>query len=1611
MTTACRALRPHRRAAALRRHRQRPPGRATTPTATLGIRLAARGAAQGRAAAPSACSRWSRPSPAPSATATPRRSGCWAGLDGRRARPRRGVRGPAGPAGGAHPGAAGERAAVQAAGGRGPGGDLGGRRPRASITYVNQRMADLLGYQNGAMLGRPVYDFIDAASRAGAQRALGPPGHGRREPRPPLPPPGRRRALGAGLRQPGRAAGRRAGGHGRRWSPTSPSASGPRSGSAAPPSGWRCCTTWTRRFCGAARRRDRPGGARPHPPDGAVPALHRGAVRLPRRARRSCSPGYAGATRSRPRTAAAGQSLARRGAPPRRGAVHRGPRRARGAAADLPRAHGRGAAERALGPAAGRRRGRSARSTSPPPPPRRSTPSIGTSPLEIAAPLAIAIQHARLREELAPADRRARAAAGRARARRFGPPPPSSRRLLYSRLPRPARPRSGTSAASPSCCSRTAAPRSTRRRSTTPGGSATAPTRMAGMVDDLVQLAGVGRQDMLRRPVDLNDPGGGRGRATSSPRPEGRAHRVADRSRCRRWSAIRRWCGSPSSSLLSNAVKFTRPRDRATIRIRPIARDDQAGIAVQDNGVGFKMAYAGKLFGVFQRLHRPDEFEGNGAGLALVQRMAQRHGGRVWAESESTGATFYLTLGAPTAEARRLATRTSGAGRDATPPSRAGSMLALTSLDVLLVAGQSARGRAHPPAAARPRPGRRIGVARDGEEALDYLLGRGAFRHRLGRALPAWSCSTSSSPGWTASRCSGRSAPAPAPARCRSSCSSPPASRASWPSATRSGPTAASGSRSSSARSRDHAGARAVLARHNLPPPTRRAAAAAAVTLSRRRRPSCILGMAPTTTFPPMYPVALLPRSCSRRSSLPPPASPARPPIDIPFERHVLPNGLTLLVHEDHKAPIVAVNVWYHVGSKNERPGRTGFAHLFEHLMFNGSEHYDKEFFDAARAGRRDRPQRHHQRGPHQLLPERARPPRSTWRSGSESDRMGHLLGAITQAKLDEQRGVVQNEKRQGENEPYGQVWDFLDPEAVSAPTIPYSWTVIGSMEDLDAAKLDDVKDWFQTYYGAANAVLGRRRRRRPRRPCRRRSSATSATSPPGRRSTQQETWIAKRTGQPARRHAGPGPAGPGLQGLERARVGLGRRRLPRPRGQRALAPASRRGCTSGWSTTSRSRPTWRHTPTCARSAGSSSIQATVRPGVRPGQGRAGDRRGAGPAARHRTHAAGAARGCKTQIRAGFIRGVERIGGFGGKSDVLAQGEVFAGRPDCYKERLRRIAAATPAQVRAAAARWLSDGDYTLEVRPFPELPGRGGRRRPRQAARTGHAAGRRSSPSSSGRRSPTGSRSCSPSAASIPQVRFDLLLDAGYAADQFAVPGTASLAMAMLDEGTTTRTSLAISDRAGRLGANLGTGSRARRLQRVARGAAGEPRLRRSRSTPTSSCIPSFPAGRLRAAQAAARWPRSSRRRRIRSAWRSGSSPASSTAPGHAYRQPWTGSGTEESTAKLTRDDLVRFHRTWFKPNHATLVVVGATTMAEIRPKLERLFAGWQPGDVPVKNIAHRRAAAAARPSTCSTGPDAIQTLILAGNVAPPKANPDEPAIETMNAVLGGDLHGSGST
>ena len=192
--------------------------------------------------------------------------------------------------------------------------------------------------------------------------------------------------------------------------------------------------------------------------------------------------------------------------------------------------------------------------------------------------------------------------------------------------------------------------------------------------------------------------------------------------------------------------------------------------------------------------------------------------------------------------------------------------------------------------------------------------------------------------------------------------------------------------------------------------------------------------------------------------------------FSIPYVKHTLANGLDVLLHEDHTCPIVAVNIWYHVGSKNERRGRTGFAHLFEHLMFEGSAHHDSGYFEPLQqAGAQINGSTNTDRTNYWEVVPASALELALW---MESDRMGYLLPALTQAKFDNQREVVLNERRQNyENRPYGLVTGVLG-EALYPPDHPYSWLTIGSPDDLRAASLEDVQAFFRRYYHPSNASI-----------------------------------------------------------------------------------------------------------------------------------------------------------------------------------------------------------------------------------------------------------------------------------------------------------------------------------------------------------------------------------------------------------------------------------------------------------------------------------------------------------------------------------------------------------
>jgi len=718
--------------------------------------------------------------------------------------------------------------------------------------------------------------------------------------------------------------------------------------------------------------------------------------------------------------------------------------------------------------------------------------------------------------------------------------------------------------------------------------------------------------------------------------------------------------------------------------------------------------------------------------------------------------------------------------------------------------------------------------------------------------------------------------------------------------------------------------------------------------------------------------------------------------IDIPYQKFVLDNGLTLIVHEDHKAPIVAFNVWYHVGSKNERPGKTGFAHLFEHLMFNGSENYNDDYFkpmqkvgatDLNGTTNEDRTN-YFENVPVSALD------LVLW---MESDRMGHLKGAITQAKLDEQRGVVQNELRQSYNEPFGITEDLI-VKGTYPPGHPYSWSVGGSIDDLSSGKLEDFQQWFTTYYGPNNAVVAIA------------GDIDAKTAlekvkryfgdiPPSPPIAHQTSWVAKMTG--THREA------------VQDRV--------------AQARLYKFWNVPGWGTTcadnldlassilsdgktSRLYKRLVYDDQIATSVGAYintreiggqfAIQADAKPGVdlavieKAINEEMAKFLAEGPTAAELERV-------KIQSRARFIQGIERIGGFGGKSDILASSQVYGGSPDAYKTSLKHLDEATVQSVKDTAVRWLSDGVYVLEVHPYPALKAVPSNVDRKTMPAVGPAP-QVSFPAVERAVLPNGLKIMLAERHSIPVVHLSMMFDAGYAADQASQPGTASLAMSMIDEGTAKRSALQISDELAMLGASIGAGSNldTSSVSLTALKDKLDPALDIYADVILNPAFPEADFARLQKIQIA----------RIAQEKASPFGMALRVFPklvygaGHPYAIPFTGSGYADTVAKLTRADLVKFHQTWFKPAGATLVVVGDTTMAEIKPKLEKLFQGWTGGKPPAKKIT--TVPLAASPAVyIMDKPDAPQSMVVCGFPAPSSADPDNVAITTMNMILGGDF------
>ena len=716
--------------------------------------------------------------------------------------------------------------------------------------------------------------------------------------------------------------------------------------------------------------------------------------------------------------------------------------------------------------------------------------------------------------------------------------------------------------------------------------------------------------------------------------------------------------------------------------------------------------------------------------------------------------------------------------------------------------------------------------------------------------------------------------------------------------------------------------------------------------------------------------------------------------IDIPFQKFVLDNGLTVIVHEYHKAPFVAVNLWYHVGSKNEKPGKTGFAHLFEHLMFGGSEHAPGRYIDAMeRIGATD-------------LNGTTNPDRTNYFEDvptsaldltlwMESDRMGHLLGALDQKTLDLQRGVVQNEKRQGENQPYGVTHQLLTQNSYPAGH-PYSWTTIGDMADLDAASMKDVQEWFKTYYGPSNVVLvlaGDIDAKT----AKEKVEKYFGDIPAGPPVAHHEVWIAKMTG------------------THRQKV---QDRVPQARIYKVWNTPEYGTADGDYldlvsdvlseGKTSRFYKRLVYDDQIATNAnafvdlreiaGQFGIQATARPGQSLAQvEKELDEELArflkdGPTPEELQRV-------KTEYAAHFIRGIERIGGFGGKSDQLARNQVFRGDPVAYKISVKRVQGATAEDLKAAANRWLSDGVYVLEVYPFPEYKTASKGADRSKAPETGTPPDLKL-PKLQRATLSNGLKVILSERHEVPLVHFWMTIDAGYAADQLSAPGTASLTSSLLDGGTSTRNALQINDQLAMLGAELRAYSNLDLsvVQLSALKAKLDPSLDLFADVIQNPVFPEsdFKRQQKQTLAAIEREQNAPVQMALRVL------PALVYGTGHAYGNPLTGSGTTESVIKMTREDLVKFHQAWYHPNNATLVIVGDTTLSEVKPKLEKLFANWKAGQIPKKNIGSVPLTAKSTVYLMDK-PGALQSVIIAGSVAPPKANPKEIAMEAMNDDLGG--------
>jgi zinc protease len=733
----------------------------------------------------------------------------------------------------------------------------------------------------------------------------------------------------------------------------------------------------------------------------------------------------------------------------------------------------------------------------------------------------------------------------------------------------------------------------------------------------------------------------------------------------------------------------------------------------------------------------------------------------------------------------------------------------------------------------------------------------------------------------------------------------------------------------------------------------------------------------------------------------------------LKFEKFTLANGLEVILSENHRLPLVAVNLWYHVGPANEEPGRTGFAHLFEHMMFQGSKHVpgDSHFRLLEGAGGSDLNgttdfdrTNYFETVPANQLE------LALW---LESDRMGYLLETVDQAKLTNQQDVVRNERRQSvENQPYGIVEEALFHQ-LFPPNHPYYASVIGSHADIQAAKLEDVRNFFRLYYAPNNASL----------------AIVGDFDPAATRKLVEKYFGSLKRGNPV----------PNINvqtppiTAERRAVVKDRVELPRvymawitsPIFKPGDADADLAAIVLGGGKSSRLYKMLVYEKQIAQDVSAQQyslvlgsvfqIQATARPGHTADEIEKAIEaelvrfRESGPDAKEVDQARNI-----TETR--IIQRLETLGGFGGVADRLNQYNHYLGTPDYLAQDLARYRQVTATSIKAFAEQQLRSNARVVVhgVAGEPDL-GAPVPTPPAPATQTG--AVESSNPDEPWRKEPPKPAAAKPpqlpvpisfklangftvfvnERPGLPIVSALLIFKTGSDSNPVDKPGLANFTAAMLDEGTMTRNALQIADEVAQLGGSLGTGSSMDSTQVTASSL--------KRTFPALLDLiadvarrPSFPADEIER-QRASRLASLVQQRENPSAAANAAMSAALYGDRHAYG--FTELGTEASNRVMTRDDLQKFWAQNFVPNNSALIVSGQITVEEIKGLAERAFGSWQPG-TPARPSLGQPATTTARVVLVDK-PGTPQTQLRVASVGVPRSTPDYEALRVMNEALGG--------